>query len=984
MRTPRSHSVGPPGAPAFLPALIIAICVLIGLLFVYLWLAQSIVLPQARERDLNRVKLHTQLAKHLLEADAVAGLGTEQTLAKIRKLGIIDPEVLALENTPAGQSPRYILPRSQVEAWEVFHAPDGQAAGVVRIARRADTSRWALGILRMAAAILVVGGLLGIAATILLLYLPIARNLQRIAALTRSKFGLPPQDHRRAAQNPLEDLELALQKAAEKVTRADEQRRQLLDGHSEMACLETSDGTLLEVNAAYCRLFGKTRDELVGSNYLDLIPPSERTDAVNSMRKLSRRNPVHLVEHRVILPDGSMRWIRWTDTAVFGHDDTVTAVLSFGADITAEKNLADQIGALQSASGQMQSLAQTGSLTWDFTRDRMEWTDETWRLLGLDRNSSQPSLDNLLALVTPNDRESLRALFRQAHDSGDPFEQEFRCVLADGSRRTLQSRAEVRADPQTKILDRLTCTLRDITALRDAEAATKRELRFREAVEQSLASGIVASDDQGRILSVNTAFCAMTGWSEGELLGQLPPYPYWPEEEIAAIQKAFATTLGGATPPEGYALRFCRKDSSRFDVLVNVAPLLDANDRRLGWLGSVTDITNFQETRRRLREANQRLETARDLAALGLWSWNPETGEIQWDARSFELYGHPGATDAAMVWRRLQPEAETARAEQNILQAEAEGRTSGHFLVAILWPDGSKHTIESSFRRLREPGTSLTRFTGVHRDITADIQRERELRTTNERLETAQKVVEFGIWDWDPVRNKLFWDRQSFALFGRPAATDAEAIWAEVLPEEKRERLTSELLRLIAAGGTSGEDLFDLQWPDGSRHEISSTYLIMRDDRGEAIRVFGVNRDITNEVETARELRDAHQRLAAALEGGPFGTFEHIIGQGDVNWNLANYEMNGIDPSVTEPAELFAAWKKGTGDFFPQLMACMAALPAWQDRYSYQLTAYPDDQEPRQLRVSLFIERNKQGHPARLVGLTRRLDGATALPPTPI
>jgi PAS domain S-box-containing protein len=772
----------------------------------------------------------------------------------------------------------------------------------------------------------------------------------------------------------LDELQAALETRLGRLHDQEATRQQLLDGHSEMACLETSDGTLREVNAAYCRLFGKTRDELVGTNYLDLIPPSDRTDAVNSLRKLSRRNPVHIVEHRVILPDGSMRWTRWTNSAVFGDDDTANNVLSFGADITAEKDLADRLGALQSAFNQMQSLAQTGSLTWDFTCGRMEWTDETWRLLGLDKNTGHPSLDNLLALVTANDRESLRELFRQARDNGDPFEHEFRCVLPDGSRRTLQSRAEVRADPQTKILDQLTCTLRDITALRDAEAATKRELRFREAVEQSLASGIVASDDQGRILSVNPAFCAMTGWSGEELLGLLPPYPYWPEEEVPAIQKAFATTLGGGTPLEGYALRFCRKDGSRFDVLVNVAPLLDAEDRRLGWLGSVTDVTTLQETRRRLREANERLETARDIAALGIWSWNPETGEIQWDARSFEFYGHPGATDAGAVWRRLQPAAETARAEQNVLQAEAEGRTSGRFLISIFWPDGSEHTIESSFRRLREPGTNLTRFTGVHRDITADITRERELRTTNERLKTAQEVVEFGIWDWDPVQDKLFWDRQSFALFGRPDATDAEAVWAEVLSEEERERLTYELQRLIAAGGTSGEDLLRVEWPDGSRHEISSTYLIMRDDRGQAIRVFGVNRDITNEMETERELRDAHERLTAALEGGRFGTFEHVIGEGDYNWNLANYEMNGIDPSVTQPAELFAAWKKGTRDFFPQLLAGMAALPSSENNYTYEFTAYPDHQEPRRIRVSLFIERNKQGHPARLVGISRRLD----------
>jgi len=817
---------------------------LTGLMLVALFFAEQQLLRTARSWDLDRVERYIRLCRDKLEAEALTK-PPEESLREMQDIGLFI-DVFPPEKEIPQPNPRYVPALQSVEAWERVRGADGQPVSVIRIGRYDSTSRLTLRAVRFYTAAVALVGALIIGFIWFLLRRAVLRKIDFLTAEIASS-ETEPVGAEVAADGPLGALRATALGAIASQGRHVAQLQALLARHNELACSSTREGALTEANEAYCRFFGKSREELVGSSYLDLIPPSDRTDAINNLRKLSRRNPVHIVEHRAVLPDGSVRWIRWTNTAVLGDDDTVNAVLSLGADITAEKNLADRISTLQGAFGQMQSLAQTGSLTWDFTRDRMEWTDETWRLLGLDKQTDQPSLDNLLATVTNNDRESLRELFRKARDDGDPFEHEFRCVLPDGSRRTLQSRAEVRADPQTKILDQLTCTLRDITALRDAEAATKRELRFREAVEQSLASGIVASDDEGRIFSVNPAFCAKTGWTEQELLGLVAPYPYWPEEEIPAIRRAFDTTLGGRTPEEGYQLRFCRKDGTRFDVLIKVAPLLDDHDRRLGWLGAVTDITAIQQIRR-------------------------------------------------------------------------------------------------------------------------------ELTVTNERLQTAQNVVEFGIWDWDPVQDKLFWDRQSFALFGHPDATDAEAVWAEALSEEERERLTYELQRLIAAGGSSGEDLLRAEWPDGSRHEISSTYLVMRDERGKATRVFGVNRDITNEMETERELRDAHERLTAALEGGQFGTFEHVIGEGDYNWNLANYEMNGIDPSVTEPAELFAVWKKGTRDFFPQLMVSMAALPSLQNNYTYEFTAYPEDEEPRRIRVSLFIERNKQGHPARLVGISRRLD----------
>ncbi len=720
----RSQPANPSVAPAFWGALAVATCVLIALLLVF----HGIVLPQARERDLNQIKLYIGLAKHLLEADAVAGVGTEQTLEKIRKLGLTNAEILPLENIPVRKSPSYIAPQSQVQAWEIFRGPDGQAAGVVRITRWDDTTRWALGILRMAAVILAVGGLLVIAATILITYLPLTLSLQRLATLTRSKFGLPPADHRRGAQSPLHDLELALETAADKVLREDGQRQRLLENHAEVACLGTTDGRLLEVNNAYCRLFGKTREQLIGTSYLDLIPPADRTEVVNSLLKLSARHPANTMTHRALSPTGKVLWLRWRDSAIFDDAGKVKEVASFGLDVTTEHELAEQNERQQLAFAQMQSLARTGCLAWDITRGKMDWTDETWRLLGLDKDASQPSMDHLLAVVTPSDRGPLRELFRRARENGDPFEYEFRCSLPDGSRRTVQSRVEVRADPKTKLLDQLTCTLHDITALRDAEASTKRELRFRQAIEHSLGTGIVVIDENGKCLLVNPAFCEMTGWPAEELTGQPAPYCYWPEEERPAIREAFERTLRGEAAPDGMELRFCRKNGTRFDVLIKVAPLLDNEDRPLGWLGAVTDITSIQHIRR-------------------------------------------------------------------------------------------------------------------------------DLLATNERLSIAQDVAEFGIWDWDPVKNILHWDRKSFALFGHPEATDAQAVWRQVHSEAEQERLTGELNRLIAAGGSRGRDLIHARWPDGTQHDIASAYVILRDQSGRATRVLGLNHDVTAEPEKARDWR---------------------------------------------------------------------------------------------------------------------------------
>jgi prolyl-tRNA editing enzyme YbaK/EbsC (Cys-tRNA(Pro) deacylase) len=55
-------------------------------------------------------------------------------------------------------------------------------------------------------------------------------------------------------------------------------------------------------------------------------------------------------------------------------------------------------------------------------------------------------------------------------------------------------------------------------------------------------------------------------------------------------------------------------------------------------------------------------------------------------------------------------------------------------------------------------------------------------------------------------------------------------------------------------------------------------------------------------------------------------------------------------------------------------MARMEALPVDENHLTYEFTARPAGKDPRRIRSSVFVERNKQGHPVRLVGITRRLD----------
>ncbi len=141
------------------------------------------------------------------------------------------------------------------------------------------------------------------------------------------------------------------------------------------------------------------------------------------------------------------------------------------------------------------------------------------------------------------------------------------------------------------------------------QVALIKETNFRRAMENSMLTGMRALDLQGRITYVNPAFCQMTGWSEGELVGRMAPFPYWPDEDRELLTARLEDELHGRTTSGGFQVRVKRKDSAIFDVRMYVSPLIDPKGAQTGWMTSMTDITEPNRVRKQLTESYERFTT---------------------------------------------------------------------------------------------------------------------------------------------------------------------------------------------------------------------------------------------------------------------------------------------------------------------------------------------------------------------------------------
>lgn len=240
----------------------------------------------------------------------------------------------------------------------------------------------------------------------------------------------------------------------------------------------------------------------------------------------------------------------------------------------------------------------------------------------------------LVDLVHPDDAAETRARLERLVRGEPSTSFENRCRGRDGYRWLAWS-----ANPA---LDerRLYCAAHDITDRKRDEDAIRSESAFRKAMEESVITGLRAVDLEGRITFVNPAFCQIVGFSAEELLGTTPPFPYWPEEERAELDRITATWMGGHTPREGFEIRVRRKSGERFFGRMYVSALVGADGQQTGWMASLVDITEQKQARAELEASRRRfmavlegLDAAVHVADLG-------TGEILFANHAFRaLHG---------------------------------------------------------------------------------------------------------------------------------------------------------------------------------------------------------------------------------------------------------------------------------------------------------------------------------------------------------
>lgn len=116
--------------------------------------------------------------------------------------------------------------------------------------------------------------------------------------------------------------------------------RALIHAQQEIICRFLPDTTLTFVNEAYCTFFGKTKEELLGTQFWDIVEPEARPEIMHHLQKMVIEKKPITQEYKVLRGNRvEDTWIRWTDYPIFDEAGYLVEYQSVGLEITERKQI---------------------------------------------------------------------------------------------------------------------------------------------------------------------------------------------------------------------------------------------------------------------------------------------------------------------------------------------------------------------------------------------------------------------------------------------------------------------------------------------------------------------------------------------------------------------------------------------------------------------------------------------------------------------
>lgn len=539
----------------------------------------------------------------------------------------------------------------------------------------------------------------------------------------------------------------------------------MFEASTEAIAISDPAGRLVYINPAHEKLFGYSLAEAREKNYRDYYPPESVEILTEVVAPALARGEAW--EGDLLARDASGRLFPLWERADSIRDLKGNLQYAFGFmhDISDQKQAEEELRRSQALLNDSQNLSKVGGWEWNLQKQTMYWTDETYRIHGVNREEIKPGatthIERSVECYDPADQPVIRAAFRKCVETGEAYDLEFPFTTAQGEKKWIRTTAK--AGHENGRIVKVIGNIVDITERKQAEKALKESKQLLQNVIDATPACIYVKDPDGKYIFANQFIANLYGTT--------------PEDMIGKTDLDFAEKLS-LTRDEALAFirldqEVIRKKQSRF---VNEEPFtlpdgsqrwfqtrkipISLPDHPICLLGVSEDITERKRATDLLRESEARLARAQQIAHLGNWLWDIPQQTLIWSDELYTIFGFDPKTPLTYhgIEAAIHPEDQVKNQKfvADLLTLASSAETE----FRILRSDGAVRHIYQQAQVLCDASSHVERIFGIMHDITERKEAENKLRESEEKYKAVVDNVGIGVALISPQMEILTLNRQ--------------------------------------------------------------------------------------------------------------------------------------------------------------------------------------------------------------------------------
>ncbi|RLA39482.1 MAG: hypothetical protein DRQ64_06815, partial [Gammaproteobacteria bacterium] len=397
------------------------------------------------------------------------------------------------------------------------------------------------------------------------------------------------------------------------------------------------------------------------------------------------------------------------------------------------------------------------------------------------------------------------------------------------------------------------------------------------------------TDLGGRITDVNEKFCAISGYSREELIGQNHRLIKSSLHDKALYEDMWRTIRSGKV----WRGEICNitKNGREYWVNSTIVPFLDRKGEPWQYISVRTDITA-------LRVSEDRLQRSQNFANIGTWDWNICSDELHWSDRIGPLFGYaPGVRETSFENFQTAIHPDDLPLVNLAIEDCIEHGLEYNIEHRIVWPDGSVHWAHESGDTIRNGRGDAIRMMGVVQDITQRKAIELGLQEEQRRLEEAQKMGAIGDWWLDLTDDQPHYSAEALRIMGQQPS-DKQLTLEETLEKihpSDRKAIAEDDRKVIHEDHSRID--FRLYPTPNTLRWVQMVRQVIRDNTGKVTGFRGTVQDITERKKTEQKQEHNSRILENIAKDAPLSeTLSLLIEQAEATQQDRLGAILTIDP----------------------------------------------------------------------------------------